>query len=121
MCRRSRRVLTRLDWLGRLDFVDLTTLAPTELPVPIDAALRGMPMRTREGQTLVGYAAVVRALRATPLGFVPAVVMGLPGIARVGRAVYDRIAASRRRDACALPASRSSSASAATPAPRARP
>lgn len=98
MCRRSVRVLSAMDWLGRLDFTDVTRVDPAELPVPIDAALGGMPMRTAGGAVLVGFPAVRRALRQTPLGVLPALLLYLPGVSALGRAVYDRIAASRRRE-----------------------
>lgn len=104
LCRRSSRVLAALDWLGRLRFEDMTSVPEGDLPVPMDAALRGLPMRTRDGRTLVGYPAVRRALRQTPLGFLPALAMHLPGISHAGRAAYARVAANRRR-ACAPDAS----------------
>lgn len=97
LCRTGRDALRRLDWLGRLAFVDLLALPETHLPVPIDTALRGMPMRTRDGQVLVGFEAVRRALRQTPAGFVPGWLMYLPGLAWAGRRVYAAVAARRRR------------------------
>jgi predicted DCC family thiol-disulfide oxidoreductase YuxK len=102
MCRRSTRWLSRLDWLGRLDIRDLTRVAPEELPVDQDAAMRGMPMRTRGGRVHVGFPAVRRALAQTPLGLLPALILYLPGVSRAGRAVYDRIAANRSREACEI-------------------
>lgn len=102
MCRRSTRILRRLDWLDRLAFEDMTRTPPHELPVPPDAALRGIPMRTRDGRTMIGYPALRRALLQTPPGCVPALLMYLPGVSHLGRAAYARVAASRSRDACAL-------------------
>ena len=100
MCRRSTRWLKRLDWLGRLEMRDLTRVDPEDLPVDRDAAMRGMPMRTSGGGVLMGFAAVRRALAQTPLGLLPALVLWLPGVSRLGRVVYDRVAANRSRDAC---------------------
>ena len=102
MCRRTARTLRRLDWFGRLEFVDLTSVPERELPVAIDAALRGMPMRTAGGRTLVGYPAVRRALLQTPLGFCLAAILYLPGVSGAGRRIYDAIARRRRRDVCAM-------------------
>jgi len=102
LCRRSTRTLRRLDWLGRLAFIDMTSVPETELPVPMEAALRGMPMRTREGRALVGFEAVRRAALQTPLAFVPAALLYVPGVAWVGRRVYGAIAARRGREACQL-------------------
>lgn len=102
MCRRSTRALRRLDWLGRLAFEDMTRTPPGELPVSPDAAMRGLPMRTRAGAALVGYPAMRRALLQTPLGFLPALLMYLPGISHAGEWVYGRVAAGRARDACTI-------------------
>ena len=102
MCRRTARVLRRLDWLDWLEFVDMTSVPEDRLPVKIDDALRGMPLRTAGGKTLVGFPAVRRALLQTPLGALPAALLYLPGVAQAGRAVYDQIARRRRREACEL-------------------
>ncbi|MBL9033034.1 MAG: DUF393 domain-containing protein [Phycisphaerae bacterium] len=95
MCRRTARTLAALDWLGRLAFEDLTR--SRDLPVSMDAAMSGMPMRTRDGTVLVGFPAVRRALRQTPLGFVPALMLHLPGVASAGSWAYGHIARRRRR------------------------
>lgn len=100
LCRRSTRFLRRLDWLGRLRFEDMTAVPPDELPVPLDAAMRGIPMRTADGRALVGYPAMRRALLQTPLGFLPALLMFVPGISHAGRALYGKVAAGRAQAAC---------------------
>lgn len=99
LCRRTTAVLRALDWLGRLEFRDMTT-AP-DLPVPIEAAMQGMPMSTSSGRVLIGFPAVRRALSQTPLGLPLAAILHLPGVSAVGAATYRRIAGSRRR--CPLP------------------
>ena len=101
LCRRSTRVLRALDWFGRLAFEDMTRVPERDLPVPVDAAMRGIPMRTRDGRALVGFPAMRRALLQTPVGFLPALVLYVPGISGLGARVYDRIAAKRGRMACA--------------------
>lgn len=103
LCRRSIRVLTALDWLGAFEAVDQAPLADAELPVPRELALAGIPMRTHDGRVLVGLPAVRRALRRTPLGFVPALLMHLPGVAHLATWVYDTIAANRSTQACRMP------------------
>lgn len=99
MCRRSVRVLGWLDWLGRLQFEDMTR--SPQLPVGMDLAMAGMPMRTASGRVLVGFPAVRRALVATPLGCLPGLVLFLPVVSWAGRATYDWVARNRRR-ACVL-------------------
>lgn len=102
LCQRSARVLRALDWLDRLAFEDMTRIPERDLPVPIDAAMRGIPMRTRDGRALVGFPALRRALLQTPLGCVPALLLCIPGLSHAGRAVYDRIALNRARRGCAI-------------------
>ena len=99
MCRRSVRILKRLDWLNRLAYQDSTSLPDTELPVSRDSSLTGMPMRTKNGDALIGFPAVRRALRQTPLGFVPAMILYVPVVSHFGKYCYDIIAARRSRDA----------------------
>jgi predicted DCC family thiol-disulfide oxidoreductase YuxK len=100
LCVRSKRVLTALDWLGFLRFEDMN-LAP-DLPVPLDAAFLGMPMRTKGGRVLVGYPAIRRALMRTPLGALVAWLLYVPGVSWVGRRVYDWVARHRPRTSCKL-------------------
>lgn len=102
LCRRSTGILRALDWLGRLRFEDMTEVPADELPVPMDAAMRGIPMRTRDGRSLIGYPALRRGLLQTPLGFLPALLMYVPGISHLGRAVYGWVARRRGRDACEI-------------------
>ncbi len=101
-CVRTTRLIRRLDWLGRIELRDLTRTPEHELPVPIEEAMRGMPMRTSDGRVLVGYPAIRRALRRTPVGFLPALAMYLPGVSWVGARVYRYVADHRPRAACAI-------------------
>lgn len=101
MCRRTTGILRHLDWLDRLEFRDLTQEPPDSLPVPLETAMRGMPMRTSDGKVLVGYPAVRRALLQTPLGILPALLLYIPGVSHVGHLVYGYIARNRARDTCA--------------------
>jgi len=102
LCARSAALLRALDWLRRLRFVDMGRTDPSNLPIAYERALEAIPMRTRDGRTLVGYEAMRRALVQTPLGFLPSLLMYLPGISHVGRRVYRWVAANRPRNACAV-------------------
>lgn len=95
-------MLQKLDWLGRLEFRDMTVEPPESLPVPMEAAMRGMPMRTGDGRVLVGFPAVRRAMLQTPVGFLPALPLYVPGISHLAAVVYRHIALNRSRDACAV-------------------
>ena len=103
MCQRTARHLRRLDWLSRLEFRDMLQVPVEELPVPMDRAMLGIPMRTRTGKALVGFPAVRRALLQTPLGCVPSLLLYVPGVSHIATGVYDWIARHRPRSgACAV-------------------
>lgn len=104
LCRRTVRVLRALDWLGTLRFEDMLTARPGTQPVPIETAMRGMPMRTSGGKVHVGFPAVRRALIRTPLGAVLAWILYVPGLSYLGARGYQWIADHRRRSvSCGLP------------------
>ena len=103
MCTRTTGVLRKLDWLSRLEFRDMIKVPIEELPVSMEQAMLGIPMRTRRSKAMVGYPAVRRALLQTPLGFLPALLLYVPGISHLARAQYDRIARNRARSgACSV-------------------
>jgi hypothetical protein len=77
--------------------------AAPDLPVGLDLAMQGMPMRTASGRVLIGFPALRRALLQTPLGAPLAALFYLPGAHYIGRHLYRRIATRRRRDVCAPP------------------
>lgn len=101
-CTRSTRWLRRLDWLNRLEFRDLNTASAADLPVSAAQAMIGMPMRTKSGRVLLGFAAMRRALIQTPVGFAPAVFLYFPVISAIGRVVYGFVASRRRRGTCRI-------------------
>ena len=106
LCGRTVRTLRRLDWLQRLEFIDMFSVNEIELPVPLEEAMTGMPMRTASGRVLVGFEAMRRAMRRTPLGLLPALALYVPPLNAIGAGVYRAVAARRRRrGACAVPPS----------------
>ncbi|MCE7974674.1 MAG: DUF393 domain-containing protein [Leptolyngbya sp. PLA1] len=102
LCRRSVTWLRRLDWLDRLEFRDLHEAAD-DLPVTLDLADTGMPMRTATGRVLLGFRAIRRALVQTPLGVLPALLLYIPGVSYLASVGYQWIARHRPRDRCRLP------------------
>lgn len=98
LCRKTVRRIRRLDWLRRLEFKDMLQVEPEDLPFPLEEALKGMPMRTRDGRALIGFPAVRRALLQTPLGFLPALLLYIPGISHAAHRTYVHIATHRKRD-----------------------
>lgn len=105
MCRRSVRFLKRIDWLDRLAYRDMSGLPADELPVTFEQSLTGMPMRTKNGAVIIGFPAVRRALRQTPIGCVPAMALYVPGVSWCGRRAYGKAVEHRNRTsrgACAV-------------------
>jgi predicted DCC family thiol-disulfide oxidoreductase YuxK len=100
-CRASLAWLTAADpdhVLDPLDLnaVDVRAVHPSLSP---EACVRSMHVVTQKGQVKVGFDAVRHVLCSVPL-FKPLGVMGsLPGVAWAGNRVYDRLAATRPRDA----------------------
>jgi predicted DCC family thiol-disulfide oxidoreductase YuxK len=99
MCRRTVRRLHRLDWLQRLTFADGTDAERRERFAPgltEEQIMREMWViepRRRSG----GFDAVLRISRALPVLWPLFVVGSLPGLRRIGDAVYRSIAVRRTR------------------------
>ena len=104
MCRRTVRVLRRLDWLRRLTFVDATDpfvrerVAPglTEAEVLVE-----MYVVNDTGARVGGYAGYLWISRVVPLMWPLALLGPLPGVWHFGAAIYRYVAANRvRRGRC---------------------
>jgi predicted DCC family thiol-disulfide oxidoreductase YuxK len=113
MCRRTVRVLRRLDWLRRVAFVDATDesvrarIAPglTEAQVLVEMYV----VDDATGARAAGYAGYLWLSRAVPVLWPFAMLGPLPGIRHLGDAVYKVVAANRIRrgrctdEVCAVP------------------
>ncbi len=96
ICRSSRSIIQSLDWMNRVEFLDLhdpETLA--HCPELDDARLMGEIHVLAGGGRHVGYDGIRRLLKEVPLGMPIWLLLGLPGMDRIGRRVYRFIA--RRR------------------------
>jgi predicted DCC family thiol-disulfide oxidoreductase YuxK len=99
MCRRTVRRLHGLDWLRRLTFVDATNAERRERYAPgLTEAQIMMEMYVVEpGRRFGGYEALLRIACVVPLMWPLFLVGSLPGIRRLGHAIYRSIAANRIR------------------------
>ncbi|APW60974.1 DCC1-like thiol-disulfide oxidoreductase family protein [Paludisphaera borealis] len=111
-CRASMALITAADPDHVVEPVDLTTadLATIDRRLTRDACMKAMHVVSRGGKLRSGFDAVTMIGRRLPL-FQPLAILGsLPGVVHLGRNVYNRIAASRPREApctdevCAIPA-----------------
>lgn len=104
LCRRTVRALRRIDWLGRLQFVDGTDagararIAPglTEAEVLVE-----MYVVDARGRRHAGYDGYLQLALGVPLLWPMALLGRLPVIRQAGGAVYRLVAANRvRRGRC---------------------
>jgi len=106
-CARSVRLMTGLDWLGRLDRLGYSVAVERYPEVARGLLDEGVRVRFPDGTVTVGIDAVRSALVRTPLGALPAALLYLPPVRLLGARVYRFVAAHRRRDlACPVPGSR---------------
>ena len=99
LCRRSVAMLRRLDWFGRLDYVDARDGAEPLLKLPWIAAaplLEEMHVLTPDGKRLHhGFGALRWLAWRLPLLWIFAPFLYVPGIPSLGQRVYLAIARNR--------------------------
>lgn len=117
LCRRTVRVLRRLDWFGRLTFADATDDALRHRHAPgLDraAALTEMYVVDTAGVRTAGFDGYLRLARAVPILWVSRWIGLIPPVTWLGRRIYGAVAARRARqggctdEICAPPAARPS-------------
>jgi predicted DCC family thiol-disulfide oxidoreductase YuxK len=100
VCKRSKRWLERLDWLGRLEFADIHDRgrADAELPAVTYAdMLRRMYVKRPDGSYFAGFEAFRAVAPMLPLCWLLLPALWLPGAVLIGKRVYDFIARNRFR------------------------
>jgi predicted DCC family thiol-disulfide oxidoreductase YuxK len=98
LCTSSMRVVRRLDWRQRIEYLDAQDWATVQRRYPTldrEAILGLIHVITPDGRILVGYPGVRALLRELPLLMVLYPLLFLPGITWLGPRVYDWIAARR--------------------------
>lgn len=103
LCMRSVSVLRRLDWLGRLDYMDANDLEPISerFPtLPTNDLLHEIHMVNATGRYWVGFYGFRRVAWLLPLFWLLAPLLYLPGVAWVGVRIYGYVAANRARNLC---------------------
>lgn len=99
-CTQSKRIIEALDWLKRVEFLDLHNWNEVEARYPnlnYEQAMGQMHVVTPEGQLIGGFVGARRLLRELPLGFPFWALLHVPGIAWLGDKIYRWIAANRYR------------------------
>ena len=97
ICQSSRRVIQSLDWMNRIEFLDLhdsETLA--RCPQLADEQLMGeIHVLDSGGRLHGGCDGIRRLLKEVPIGIPIWLLLSLPGIDHIGQRVYRFIAARR--------------------------
>ncbi len=100
LCNQTRRTVRLLDWVGRVEWLDLHRREEVEQRFPmLDYAqtMGEIHVVTRSGQVYNGFAGTRRMLRELPLGLPVWLLLHLPGMNWLGPRLYGVIARNRYR------------------------
>lgn len=98
ICQSTRRVIKALDWMNRVEFLDLhaKTAVNARYPEMDHEAMMGeIHVITPEGRVFAGFDGTRRMLREVPLGFPVWALLQLPGMNWLGPKIYAFIARNR--------------------------
>lgn len=100
ICRSTCETMRALDWLQRIEFIDLHERALWQDRYPeleLERLLAEIHVIDERGTIYAGFAGSRRMLRETPLGLPLWLLLKLPGAEAIGRRVYRFIARRRYR------------------------
>ena len=100
ICRSTCNTMRSLDWLRRIEFVDLHEGAAWRERWPtleLDQLMAEIHVVDEAGRIFAGFAGSRRMLREAPLGFPLWLLLQLPGTETFGRRVYRFVARRRYR------------------------
>lgn len=98
LCNQTKRIVNKLDWLRRVEFLDLHEWNAVQARYPslsYDQAMGEIHVVGDDGRLLGGFWAMRRMLRDLPLGFPLWLLLHLPGMNWLGPKVYRLIARNR--------------------------
>ncbi len=100
LCRQTKRVVQAMDWLGRVEFLDVHRWNEVEKRYPgleFETAMGQIHVTLPDGQLVGGFEGMRLLLRELPLGFPLWLLLQLPGMNWLGPRVYRFIARHRYR------------------------
>lgn len=100
LCNQTRRTVMALDWLKRVEFLDIQQWDAVYKRYPqldYEVAMRQMHTATPDGQLIGGFEGMRRLLRELPLGAPLWLLLHLPSMNWLGPRVYRFIARHRYR------------------------
>jgi len=99
ICNQTRRMVQALDWLNRVEFLDLHDSEQVQARYPLldyDTLMGQIHVVEGDGVTLhKGYFGTRRMLRELPLGFPLWLLTFIPGVNFIGKRVYRWVAYNR--------------------------
>jgi predicted DCC family thiol-disulfide oxidoreductase YuxK len=108
LCQQTRKIVQALDWLKRVEFLDIHNWNDVSSRYPsldFETAMGQMHVVEPDGNMYGGFEGVRRLLRELPLTFPIWLLLQIPGMKWVGDKVYGFIARNRYRINKALGAS----------------
>ena len=100
LCQQTRRMIRALDWLGRVEFLDLHDWEIVSARYPdldYETAMGQIHVVGADGRLIGGFWGLRRALRELPLGVPFWALLHLPGMNWLGPKVYALVARNRYR------------------------
>lgn len=100
LCQQSRKIVNALDWLKRVEFLNIHDWNEVSTRYPnldFEQAMGQMHVVTDNGQLMGGFEGVRRLLRDLPLGFPLWLLLHIPGMNWLGNRIYKLIASNRYR------------------------
>jgi predicted DCC family thiol-disulfide oxidoreductase YuxK len=100
LCQQSRRIVNALDWLNRVEFLNIHDWNEVSARYPeldFEQAMGQMHLVGEDGQLVGGFAGVRRLLRDLPLGFPLWLLLHIPGVGWLGDKIYRFVARNRYR------------------------
>ena len=100
ICQSSCETMRALDWLGRIEFVDLHESGLWRGRYPqlrIEQLMGEIHVLDQQGKLYSGFSGTRRMLKEVPLGIPAWLLLQLPGMEGIGQRVYSAIARRRYR------------------------
>lgn len=100
LCQQTRRIVRMLDWLKRVEFLNIHdwNIVSQRYPnLDFEQAMGQIHAMTEDGQMYGGFYGMRRILRELPLGFPLWLLLQMPGMSLLGKRVYGLVARNRYR------------------------
>lgn len=100
LCKRTVRMLRKLDWMHKLSFVDFHHHDAHKAAAPdltFDELNKALHIRLPDGRTYQGYSAFRMLARHLPPLWITVPFLHLPGARLIGDKLYANVAARRKR------------------------